>query len=135
MNACGNETQAVVTVERGQGSACRVLMFTRRVGIFAALANAVSLVLIAGFIGREALARIREPQTANGAVMIAVAVAAVLVNVTIRPWLHQGAKDDLNIRSAYLHMLGDAVSAFGVVIAGTLLITLHMPLRIPSCRC
>lgn len=102
-----------------------------RVGIFAALANAVSLVLIAGFIGWEALARIREPQPANGVVMIAVAVAAVLVNVTIGLWLHKGAKDDLNIRSAYLHMLGDAVSAFGVVIAGTLMITMHMPLADP----
>ena len=35
-------------------------------------------------------------------------------------WLHRGAKDDLNIRSAYLHMMGDALSAFGVVIAGVL---------------
>jgi cobalt-zinc-cadmium efflux system protein len=102
-----------------------------RVGIFAALANAVSLVLIAGFIAWEALARIRAPQTANGVVMIVVAVAAILVNVTIGLWLHKGAKDDLNIRSAYLHMLGDAVSAFGVVIAGALVALMHMPLADP----
>jgi cobalt-zinc-cadmium efflux system protein len=102
-----------------------------RVGIFAALANAVSLVLIAGFIGWEALARIREPQTANGVVMMVVAVAAIVVNVTIGLWLHKGAKDDLNIRSAYLHMVGDAVSAFGVVIAGALVVTLHVALADP----
>ena len=102
-----------------------------RVGIFAALANAISLVLIAVFIGWEAIARIREPQTANGSVMIVVAVAAIIVNLAIGLWLHKGAKDDLNIRSAYLHMIGDAVSAFGVVIAGVLVATMHLVLADP----
>ena len=46
--------------------------------------------------------------------MIAVAAAAIVVNLVIGLWRHTGAKDDLNIRSAYLHMLGDALSAFGV---------------------
>ena len=102
-----------------------------RVGIFAALANAVSLMVIAVFIGWEALTRIREPQTANGYVMVAVAAAAIVVNLAIGLWLHKGSKDDLNIRSAYLHMLGDAVSAFGVVIAGVLVATTHLPLADP----
>src|SRR5471032_1918024 len=51
-----------------------------RVGIFAALANAISLVLIALFVGWEAIARIRQPEVANGPVMIVVAVAAIVVN-------------------------------------------------------
>jgi cobalt-zinc-cadmium efflux system protein len=50
--------------------------------------------------------------------MIAVALAAVVLNGFISYWLHGGAKHDLNVRSAYLHMLGDAVSALGVVVAG-----------------
>jgi cobalt-zinc-cadmium efflux system protein len=98
-----------------------------RVGVFAALCNAVSLLVIAVFIGWEAIVRIREPQAANGIVMIAVASAAVFVNLLIGIWLHRGAKDDLNIRSAYLHMLGDAVAAFGVVIAGVLVAMTHAP--------
>src|SRR5229473_8099942 len=102
-----------------------------RVGIFAALANAVSLVLIAVFIGWEAIARIREPQVADGAVMVVVAVVAIIVNLVIGLWLHKGSKDDLNIRSAYLHMLGDVVSAFGVVIAGVLVATMRGPLADP----
>jgi cobalt-zinc-cadmium efflux system protein len=102
-----------------------------RVGIFAALANAVSLVFIAIFIGWEAIARIREPEVANGPLMIVVAVAAMMVNLLIGLWLHHGSKDDLNIRSAYLHMLGDAVSAFGVVIAGVLVATMRSPLADP----
>jgi cobalt-zinc-cadmium efflux system protein len=102
-----------------------------RVGIFAALANAVSLVVIAVLIGWEAIARIRDPQLANGAVMIGVAAVAMVVNLLIGVWLHRGSKHDMNIRSAYLHMLGDAVSAFGVVIAGVLVATTHTQLADP----
>ena len=102
-----------------------------RVGVVAALVNAVFLIFIAAFIGWEAVARIREPHTANGVVMIAVAVAAIIVNLVIGLRLHTGAKDDLNIRSAYLHMLGDAASAFGVVIAGVLVATMNRPVADP----
>jgi len=102
-----------------------------RVGVFAALANAVSLVMIAAFIAWEAIVRIRHPEIADGTMMMAVASAAIVVNLVIGLWLHKGAKDDLNIRSAYLHMLGDAVSAFGVVIAGVLIATTHSPLADP----
>ena len=102
-----------------------------RVGVFAALANALSLVLIAALIGWEAIDRIRQPEDANGVVMIGVAAAAIVVNLVIGLWLHSGAKDNLNIRSAYLHMLGDAVSAFGVVIAGVLVAATHTRLADP----
>lgn len=102
-----------------------------RVGIFAALANAVSLVLIAVFIGWEAIDRIRQPEIANGPLMIVVAVAAIIVNLVIGLWLHKDSKNDLNIRGAYIHMLGDAVSAFGVVIAGVLVAAMRAPLADP----
>jgi cobalt-zinc-cadmium efflux system protein len=102
-----------------------------RVGVFAALANALSLVLIAALIGWEAIARIRQPQAANGVVMIGVAAVAIVVNLMIGLWLHSGSKDDLNIRSAYLHMLGDAISAFGVVIAGVLVAATNTRLADP----
>ena len=102
-----------------------------RVGIFAALANAVSLVLIAAVIAWEGIERIREPQTANGPVMIGVAAAAIVINLSVGLWLHSGSKDDLNIRSAYLHMMGDALSAFGVVIAGVLVVKFGLSLADP----
>src|SRR5438093_4384499 len=50
--------------------------------------------------------------------MIGVAMAAIAVNVLISLRLHEGSKQDLNVRSAYLHMLGDALSACGVLVAG-----------------
>ena len=92
-----------------------------RVGVFAALINAVSLVLIALFIGWEAIVRIQHPEPASGRLMIGLATGAIVVNLVIGKWLHQGAKHDINIRSAYLHQIGDAVSAFGVVVAGIII--------------
>ena len=91
-----------------------------RVAVLAALANAVSLVVIGLLIGWESIHRIREPQPANGAVMIGVAGAAIVVNFVIGFWLRKGSQDDINVRGAYLHQLGDAASAGGVVIAGVL---------------
>ena len=98
-----------------------------RVGVLAALCNAVSLLAIAIVIGWEAVDRIRHPEATNGVVMIGVAASAVVLNLLIGIWLHRGAKDDLNIRSAYLHMLGDAISAFGVVLAGVLVTMTNVP--------
>ncbi len=102
-----------------------------RVGVLAALANAVSLVVIALFIGWEAIARLRHPGDANGEVMIAVAAVAIVVNGAIGLWLRRGSAQNINVRSAYLHMLGDAVSAFGVVVAGVLVATTDAPLADP----
>src|SRR5437762_9247893 len=92
-----------------------------RVGILAALVNAVSLVLIALLIFWEALNRLRHPGPVQTTPMIVVALIAILMNTTISLWLKSAARNDLNVRSAYLHMLGDAVSAAGVVVAGVII--------------
>ena len=94
----------------------------RRVEVFAALINGLSLIGIAAVIIWEALARLRHPDIADGRTMIAVALAAIVLNVVIGVWLHSGSKDNINIRAAYLHMLGDAVAAFGVVVAGAIVL-------------
>jgi cobalt-zinc-cadmium efflux system protein len=93
-----------------------------RAGILAALVNAVSLVVMALFIFWEAVQRLRSPEPVASGPMIVVAAVAVVLNATISVWLHGGAQQDLNVRSAYLHMLGDAVSALGVVVAGVLVV-------------
>ena len=89
-----------------------------RVGILTALVNAVSLVVIALLIFWEAISRLRHPEPVHSTPMIVVALVAILLNTVISLWLRKAAKNDLNVRSAYMHMLGDAVSAVGVVIAG-----------------
>jgi cobalt-zinc-cadmium efflux system protein len=102
-----------------------------RVGILAALANAVSLVGIALVLAWEALQRIRQPEPVNAPIMIAVAAAAIVVNLVIGLWLRAGARHDVNIRGAYLHQLGDAASALGVVVAGVLVEATGQPLADP----
>jgi len=94
-----------------------------RVGILAALANAVGLVVMAGIILWEALQRLSAPEPVQSGPMIWVALVAIGLNTGIAWWLSRGAKDDLNIRSAFLHMAGDAAASFGVVIAGIVIAT------------
>ena len=92
-----------------------------RVGILAALVNAVSLVVIALLIFWEAGTRLRHPEPVQSTPMIVVALVAILMNSVISFWLKNAARKDLNVRSAYMHMLGDAISAAGVVVAGVIL--------------
>ena len=105
---------------------------SHRVGILAALANALTLVAIGAIIIWEAVERFRDPQPVQGGPMIWVALLAMLMNGVISVWLRSGAKHDLNLRSAYLHMLGDAVSAFGVVVAGIIVAFTGSPLADPA---
>ena len=63
--------------------------------------------------------------------MIVVAGAAILINAGIGLALHRGSKHDINVRSAYLHMVGDAISAFGVMLAGVVVTTTGSSLADP----
>ncbi len=92
-----------------------------RVGILAALANAVTLLAIAVFILGEAAQLFLHPQKAQSGPMIGIALLALLLNAGIALGLRRAAAHDINVRSAYLHMMGDALSAVGVVIAGFVL--------------
>jgi cobalt-zinc-cadmium efflux system protein len=89
--------------------------------VLAALANAVLLLLACGAIGWEAAARLSSPpQVAGGIVMIVAAVGIVLNGICA--WLlHAGSHGDLNRRSAYLHMLGDAAVSAGVLVSGLII--------------
>lgn len=92
-----------------------------RVGILAALANAITLVVIALLIFWEAFERLRSPAPVRSGLMIGVALVALLMNTVISLWLRGEAKHDLNVRSAYLHMVGDALSSLGVAAAGVMI--------------
>src|SRR6266571_9433938 len=102
-----------------------------RVGVVVALVNAASLVAIGAWIVWEALARLRAPEPADSRLMIGVALVAIAVNVFIGLRLHAGSKHDLNVRSAYVHMMGDAVSALGVIIAGVIVAVTSTPAADP----
>ena len=102
-----------------------------RVAILTALVNALSLVVISLLIFVEAFRRIRTPEPVEGSWMVWTALAAFVMNVWISYWLHSGAKHDLNIRSAYLHMVFDALASLGVVLAGVIVWTTGLTLADP----
>jgi cobalt-zinc-cadmium efflux system protein len=89
-----------------------------RVGVLAALLNAVTLVLLAGYIFYEGYQRLRQPEDVASGPMIVVALVALILNATIVLTLRRASEDDVNVRAAFIHMLGDALSSVGVVIAG-----------------
>ena len=86
--------------------------------VLAALLNAVTLLVVTGAVVAEAVRRLFEPQPSAGFVVMAVAAAGVLVNGLTAALFASGRRGELNSRGAFLHMMSDAVVAFGVVIAG-----------------
>lgn len=92
-----------------------------RAGILAALANSTTLVVIALGIFYEAYHRFINPPEVQADVLIGVGVVAVIINVVTALLVRRGAEHDLNIRSAFLHLMGDVFSTVGAVIAGIII--------------
>jgi len=89
-----------------------------RAGILTALANSTTLVVIAFGIFYEAYQRFINPPEVQADILIGVGVVAVVINVVTALLVRRGAEHDLNIRSAFLHLIGDVLSTIGAVIAG-----------------
>ncbi|QWU13789.1 cobalt-zinc-cadmium efflux system protein [Paenibacillus sophorae] len=95
-----------------------------RFEILAALLNGVSLFVIAGFIIREAYQRFLEPPVVQSGSMMLIAFIGLIANM-LSAWflMRKGdVKDNINIRSAYLHILSDAIGSVGAIIAGLLML-------------
>lgn len=95
-----------------------------RFEILAALFNGVTLFIIAGFIVREAYGRFFEPPTVASGTMMLIASVGLIANL-ISAWslMRKGdVKNNVNLRSAYLHVLGDALGSIGAIIAGILML-------------
>jgi cobalt-zinc-cadmium efflux system protein len=88
-----------------------------RAGVLAAFINALTLVGIAFYIFYEAIVRMRRPVEVEPTVMIWVAVAGVIMNGVIS-WFLFRASRDVNIRSAFIHQLGDTLSTGAVIVGG-----------------
>lgn len=89
-----------------------------RAGILVALANSASLVLIALGILREAYLRFLFPAAVEANILIGVGLLAVAINLGTALLVKQGSDHDLNLRSAFTHLMGDVASTIGAVIAG-----------------
>ena len=92
-----------------------------RSSVLAALANAVLLLLACGAIAWEAASRLGSPPPVMGRTVMIVAAIGIALNGVSAWMLHAGSHGDLNRRSAYLHMVSDAVVSAGVVLSGLLI--------------
>ena len=92
-----------------------------RSSVLAALANAVLLLLACGAIGWEAVGRLASPPTVAAGTVMGVAASGIVINGLSAWLLHAGSHGDLNRRSAFVHMLGDAAVSVGVLLSGTLI--------------
>ncbi len=87
----------------------------QRAGVIAAFLNASTLIVISLLIFWEAVSRIIRPKPVDNRIMMWVAVAALILNGAIMLALHRGQKGDINIRAAFIHMMGDAVGAVAII--------------------
>ena len=93
-----------------------------RSSVLAALTNAVLLLLACGAIAWEAILRLASPPAVAGVTVMGVAAIGIVLN-GISAWLlHSGSHGDLNRRSAFIHMLGDAAISAGVLVSGGLIV-------------
>jgi cobalt-zinc-cadmium efflux system protein len=92
-----------------------------RAGILVALVNSSTLVLIAAGIFYDAYRRLLAPPEVKADVLIGVGMAAVVVNLVTALLVRRGSEHDLNLKSAYLHLMGDVLSTVGAVIAGIII--------------
>ena len=93
-----------------------------RLEILAALINGVALVLISLLIIYEAYHRWSNPQPVEAGAMMLVALGGLLVNAFCAWILHGHHEGDLNVRGAWLHVMGDALGSVGAIIAGALML-------------
>ncbi|MGC1860977.1 MAG: cation diffusion facilitator family transporter [Methylocystis sp.] len=92
-----------------------------RASILAALGNATLLLVATGAVLLEALHRLFAPEPVGANIVLWVATFAIAVNTGTALLFMRGRKHDLNVKSAFLHMAGDAAISLGVVVAAALI--------------
>lgn len=104
-----------------------------RLEILAAFVNGIALALISIWVIYEAIMRWQAPPDVKGLQLIVIAAGGLLVNIVAAKLLHSGHKHDLNIRSAWLHVMGDLLGSVTAIIAGILIVTLGWLWADPLC--
>lgn len=92
-----------------------------RMEILAALANGAALVVISLLIAYEAIQRIKSPESVRGFEVMLIAIGGLAVNAVSAVVLHSASTENLNMRGAFLHVIGDALGSVGAIVAGVLI--------------
>ena len=93
-----------------------------RLEILAAFVNGIVLVLISLWIMYEAVGRWNAPPEVKGVELAVIAVGGLIVNIISARLLHGGHEHNLNVRGAYLHVLGDLLGSVAAIVAGVLIL-------------
>ena len=94
----------------------------QRAGVLSAFVNALTLAALSAWIFYESVERLRQPQPVHQEIMMAVALLGLLLNAGIMWALRSARLKDINIRSAFVHMLGDALGSIAII-AGAVIIS------------
>jgi len=86
-----------------------------RAGVLSAFINALTLIALSVWIFYEGIQRLRQPEAVQAWIMVAVASLGLALNGSIMLALKQASRGDLNIRGAFVHMLGDALGSIAIV--------------------
>jgi cobalt-zinc-cadmium efflux system protein len=92
-----------------------------RMEILAALANGAALVVISLLIAYEAFQRLKSPEDVKGFQVMLIALGGLAVNTVSAFVLHSASEENLNMRGAFLHVMGDVLGSFGAIVAGLLI--------------
>ena len=87
-----------------------------RAGVLSAFVNALTLIGLSGWIFYESVLRLRNPEPVQETIMIVIAGLGLALNAGIMLSLRGASKHDLNVRSAFVHMLGDAVGSVAIIL-------------------
>ena len=93
----------------------------KRIQILAAMFNAVTLIAISVYLLFEAWDRYQNPQPIKSLVMLSVALVGLIANLVSVLILQSQRKENLNIKAAYLHLIGDTLSSVAVIVGGVLI--------------
>ena len=93
-----------------------------RAEVLAALANSLALIAIAGYVFWEASRRFADPPDVSSGPVLAIATVGLAANVISAAILSRHAGSGLNVRAAFLHVLGDAAASVGVIVAAVIML-------------
>ena len=88
--------------------------------ILAAFLNGATLLLISAWISFEAVMRLRQPEAVESGMMLIIAIVGIIANIAAALVLHPASEASLNLRGAYLHVVGDLLGSVATVIAALL---------------
>lgn len=104
-----------------------------RLEILAAFVNGIALVLLSIWVIYEAVQRWQSPPAIDGARLTFIAAGGLVINIVAAKLLHSGHKHDLNMRGAWLHVMGDMLGSVTAIVAGILIIAFGWLWADPLC--